>query len=70
MAAVPGEKMAGQLRMKSPEMTENFLNRKARYRELCDETWRDGTRNAQSYLAGILHALGLALYYGKDPAIA
>jgi internalin A len=48
-------------------MKENFLSY-GQYIEICkkfDETRPD----AQADLAGILHALGLALYFGKDPRL-
>jgi internalin A len=48
-------------------MTSNFLT----YDEYTDLCIRFGERrpDAQADLAGILHALGLALYFGKDPRL-
>jgi internalin A len=48
-------------------MRDNFLSYR-QYTELCAE--HGETRgDAQADLAGILHALGLALYFGKDPRL-
>ncbi len=48
-------------------MDENFFTYK-RYAELC-EKFGESDPAAQTDLAGILHALGLALYFGKDPRL-
>jgi len=48
-------------------MHDNFLTNK-QYTELC-EKFGENDPVAQADLAGILHALGLALYFGKDPRL-
>jgi internalin A len=48
-------------------MRENFLTYE-QYVELCKRYGEDRP-DAQADLAGILHALGLALYFGKDPRL-
>lgn len=48
-------------------MDENFLTYE-RYRELSAE-YGEEDPDKQADLAGILHALGLALYFGKDPRL-
>jgi internalin A len=48
-------------------MRGNFLTYN-QYTELC-ATHGEGDPAAQADLAGILHALGLALYFGKDPRL-
>ncbi|HEX6748708.1 MAG TPA: COR domain-containing protein [Longimicrobium sp.] len=48
-------------------MSDNFLPY-GRYAELCNENGETDP-DAQADLAGILHALGLALYFGKDPRL-
>ena len=48
-------------------MEGNFLTYE-QYTELCNRLGEDRT-DAQADLAGILHALGLALYFGKDPRL-
>ena len=48
-------------------MRENFLTYR-QFTELCDENLEKDPQ-AQSDLATILHALGLALYFGKDPRL-
>jgi internalin A len=48
-------------------MHDNFLTYN-RYAKLCIRFGEDEPA-AQSELAGILHALGLALYFGKDPRL-
>lgn len=48
-------------------MSQNFLTYN-QYRELCAKHGEDDPA-AQADLAGILHALGLALYFGKDPRL-
>ena len=48
-------------------MTGNFLTY-SQYTELCATHGEDDPA-AQADLAGILHALGLALYFGKDPRL-
>ncbi|HLL77508.1 MAG TPA: COR domain-containing protein [Pyrinomonadaceae bacterium] len=48
-------------------MQENFLTYE-QYVELCERCGEDRP-DAQADLAGILHALGLALYFGKDPRL-
>lgn len=48
-------------------MQENFLTYE-QYVELCERCGED-RQDAQADLAGILHALGLALYFGKDPRL-
>lgn len=48
-------------------MRENFLTYK-KYTALCDKLG-EKRPDAQADLAGILHALGLALYFGKDPRL-
>jgi internalin A len=45
-------------------MHENFLTF-SRYAKLC-ENFGETDKDAQADLAGILHSLGLALYFGKD----
>jgi internalin A len=48
-------------------MRENFLTYE-QYTALCDR-FGEKRPDAQADLAGILHALGLALYFGKDPRL-
>lgn len=48
-------------------MKDNFLTYQ-QYTQICDK-FGETRRDAQSDLAGILHALGLALYFGKDPRL-
>ncbi|MEO7212404.1 COR domain-containing protein, partial [Mucilaginibacter sp.] len=48
-------------------MKSNFLSFE-QYAELCEQFGENRT-DAQADLAGILHALGLALYFGKDPRL-
>jgi internalin A len=48
-------------------MRDNFLTYK-QYTDLCVR-FGENDPAAQSDLAGILHALGLALYFGKDPRL-
>ena len=48
-------------------MSDNFLTY-SQYTELCSEHG-EKEPEAQSDLAAILHALGLALYFGKDPRL-
>jgi hypothetical protein len=48
-------------------MRDNFLTYK-QYTNLCVR-FGENDPAAQSDLAGILHALGLALYFGKDPRL-
>jgi internalin A len=48
-------------------MTANFLTHE-QYVELC-ERLDEPRADAQQSLAGILHALGLALYFGNDPRL-
>jgi GTPase SAR1 family protein len=48
-------------------MHDNFFTYK-QYTELC-EKFGENDPAAQADLAGILHALGLALYFGKDPRL-
>ena len=48
-------------------MSDNFLTY-AQYAALCAEHG-ESDPDAQATLAGILHALGLALYFGKDPRL-
>jgi internalin A len=48
-------------------MTDNFLTY-SQYTNLCAEHGENDPE-AQGDLAGILHALGLALYFGKDPRL-
>jgi internalin A len=48
-------------------MHDNFLTY-SKYAELCTQCGETDPA-AQSDLAGILHALGLALYFGKDPRL-
>jgi internalin A len=48
-------------------MRDNFLTY-SQYAELCAQ-WGEKDPAAQADLAGILHALGLALYFGKDPRL-
>jgi internalin A len=48
-------------------MSDNFLTYE-RYARLCAENGETDP-DKQSALAGILHALGLALYFGKDPRL-
>jgi hypothetical protein len=48
-------------------MRENFLTYR-RYTSLC-KTYGETRTDAQADLAGILHALGLALYFGNDPRL-
>jgi len=48
-------------------MRDNFLTYK-QYADLCVR-FGENEPAAQSDLAGILHALGLALYFGKDPRL-
>ncbi len=48
-------------------MRQNFLTFEE-YSKLCDANGEKEPK-AQADLAGILHALGLALYYGKDPRL-
>ncbi len=48
-------------------MRDNFLTYQ-RYAELC-ASLGEPRPDAQAQLAGILHALGLALYYGRDPRL-
>lgn len=48
-------------------MRENFLTYQ-QYVALC-ESHGENRPDAQADLAGILHALGLALYFGKDPRL-
>lgn len=48
-------------------MHENFLTYN-QYTELCAK-FGENDAAAQADLAGILHALGLALYFGKDPRL-
>jgi internalin A len=56
-----------QIKNEVASMHGNFLT----YREYTDLCSRFGEErpDAQSDLAGILHALGLALYFGKDPRL-
>lgn len=48
-------------------MTNNFLSYR-QYINLCKKLG-ENRADAQADLAGILHALGLALYFGKDPRL-
>jgi len=48
-------------------MSENYLTY-SQYTALCSR-WGEDDPVAQSALAGYLHDLGLALYYGKDPRL-
>ncbi len=48
-------------------MRDNFLTY-SQYAELCAQ-WGEQGPAAQADLAGLLHALGLALYFGKDPRL-
>ncbi|HEX8499417.1 MAG TPA: COR domain-containing protein [Pyrinomonadaceae bacterium] len=48
-------------------MSENFLTYE-QYTALCDK-FDEKRPDAQGDLAGILHALGLALYFGNDPRL-
>jgi internalin A len=48
-------------------MEKNFLGY-AEYTRLCTD-WGETDPTAQANLAGILHALGLALWYGNDPRL-
>jgi internalin A len=48
-------------------MRDNFLTYR-QYSTLCDE-WGEYDSKAKADLAGILHALGLALYFGRDPRL-
>jgi len=48
-------------------MHDNFLTY-SQYAELCT-SYGENDPMAQADLAGILHALGLALYFGKDPRL-
>src|SRR5205823_6121355 len=48
-------------------MKENFLTY-SQYVELCEKHGETDSA-AQADLAGILHALGLALYFGNDPKL-
>ena len=48
-------------------MHENFLTY-SQYGKLC-ENFGETDKDAQADLAGILHSLGLALYFGKDPRL-
>ncbi|MCA1616047.1 MAG: TIR domain-containing protein [Acidobacteria bacterium] len=48
-------------------MRDNFLTFE-QYVKLC-ERWGETRPEAQADLAGILHALGLALYFGNDPRL-
>ena len=48
-------------------MSDNFLTY-SQYTDLCDELGEKDPE-AQTDLAGILHALGLALYFGRDPRL-
>ncbi len=48
-------------------MKNNFLSFND-YRQLCSD-FGEADKGAQADLASILHALGLALYYGKDPRL-
>jgi len=48
-------------------MHENFLTY-SQYVKLC-QNFGETNKDAQADLAGILHSLGLALYFGKDPRL-
>lgn len=64
---LPFPKRWRAIKDKVASMRRNFLT----YREFVDLCARFGEERptAQSDLAGILHALGLALYFGKDPRL-
>jgi internalin A len=52
---------------KVASMRDNFLTYE-QYTNLCKK-FGETRKDAQADLAGILHALGLALYFGKDPRL-
>jgi internalin A len=56
-----------EIKDKVAGMSANFLTFK-RYKQLCAK-FGETNPDAQADLAGILHALGLALYFGKDPRL-
>ncbi len=64
---LPFPKRWRNIKDKVAGMKGNFLTY-AEYTKLCEENG-EKRPDAQSDLAGILHALGLALYFGKDPRL-
>jgi internalin A len=56
-----------QIKNDVASMSGNFLTYNE-YTNLCNK-YNENRPDAQSDLAGILHALGLALYFGKDPRL-
>ncbi len=64
---LPFPKRWRQIKDSVATMSENFLTYH-RYADLCARLG-EPRPDAQADLAGILHALGLALYYGRDPRL-
>ncbi len=64
---LPFPKRWRQIKDEVSGMRENFLTYR-RYANLCKRSG-ETRKDAQADLAGILHALGLALYFGNDPRL-